>query len=80
MPSILNTIDLRLFATLACRSPNNAAHYPITPDMPVETLLHQLQIPLAEAKLIFIDGIKGDLQTRLRGGERVGIFPPVGGG
>ncbi|MBI5064013.1 MAG: MoaD/ThiS family protein [Desulfatitalea sp.] len=80
MPSNPTTIDLRLFATLACRTPDDAAHYPVVPGTPVETLLHQLQIPLAEAKLIFINGIKGDLQTRLHGGERVGIFPPVGGG
>ena len=80
MPSIPTTIDLRLFATLASKIPKNAAHYPIDPGMPVEALLVQLKIPLSEAKLIFINGIKRDLQTLLQGGERVGIFPPVGGG
>ena len=80
MPSIPTTIDLRLFATLANKIPQNAAHYPIDPGMPVEALLAQLKIPLSEAKLIFINGIKRDLQTLLQGGERVGIFPPVGGG
>jgi molybdopterin converting factor small subunit len=80
MPSIPTTIDLRLFATLAGKIPQNAAHYPIDPGMPVEALLVRLQIPLSEAKLIFINGIKRDLQTPLQGGERVGIFPPVGGG
>ena len=68
------------FATLAGKIPLNAAHYPIDPGMPVEALLVRLQIPLSEAKLIFINGIKRDLQTPLQGGERVGIFPPVGGG
>jgi molybdopterin converting factor small subunit len=80
MPSRPTTIDLRLFATLAGRTPDNAARYPITPGMPVQALLAQLHVPLSEAKLIFINGIKGDLQTPLHGGERVGIFPPVGGG
>ncbi len=80
MPSPPTTIDLRLFATLADRSPENADRYPIAPGTPIEALLSQLRIPLAEAKLIFINGIKADLHTRLIGGERVGIFPPVGGG
>jgi molybdopterin converting factor small subunit len=80
MPSPPTTIDLRLFATLASLTPDNAARYPIAPGMPVEVLLGQLQIPLRDAKLIFINGIKGDLKTPLHGGERVGIFPPVGGG
>lgn len=80
MPNRPTTIDLRLFASLSSHAPGDAAHHPITPGMPVEALLAQLQIPLSEAKLIFVNGIKGDPQTRLHGGERVGIFPPVGGG
>ena len=80
MPSRQTTIDLRLFASLSLRAPENAAHYPITPGMSVEALLAQLQISSSEAKLIFINGVKRDLQTPLKGGERVGLFPPVGGG
>lgn len=80
MPSTQTTIDLRLFATLARWAPENATHYPIAPGILVEALLSQLKIPFTEAKLIFINGIKGDLHSRLNGGERVGIFPPVGGG
>jgi molybdopterin converting factor small subunit len=80
MISIPTTIDLRLFASLAVKIPQNAAHYPIEPGMPVEALLVHLQIPPSEAKLIFVNGIKVDLQTPLKGGERVGIFPAVGGG
>jgi molybdopterin converting factor small subunit len=33
-----------------------------------------------QAKLIFINGKKENLESRLYGGERVAIFPPVGGG
>ena len=42
--------------------------------------MKQLGVPEADIKLIFIDGVKGDLTSSLHGGERVGIFPPVGGG
>jgi molybdopterin converting factor small subunit len=43
-------------------------------------LLQQLDLPENKAKLIFIDGVKAELATVLEGGERIGIFPPVGGG
>ncbi|MCU0237783.1 MAG: hypothetical protein MUC72_12010 [Acidobacteria bacterium] len=39
-----------------------------------------MNLPEEKAKLIFIDGTKADLLSRLNGGERVGVFPPVGGG
>ena len=74
------TIDLKLFATLAAHSPHETSRYPITSGMTVAHLIQLLQIPPVSAKLIFVNGIRVDLETRLNGGERVGIFPPVGGG
>lgn len=74
------TIDLRLFATLAQHMPANAAHYPIEAGISVGRLISQLPFPDAEAKLIFVNGVKRGGDTQLHGGERVGIFPPVGGG
>ena len=75
-----STIDLKLFATLAAQAPANAAQYPIVSGMSVAQLIESLKIPPAAAKLIFVNGIRVDLGTQLKGGERVGIFPPVGGG
>ncbi|RJQ65981.1 MAG: MoaD/ThiS family protein [Desulfobacteraceae bacterium] len=74
------TIDVRLFANLAAHMPPDASHYSIAHGMTVAALLQRLKVPAAEAKLIFINGVKGHLHSRLQGGERVGIFPPVGGG
>ncbi|MCG6908721.1 MAG: MoaD/ThiS family protein [Deltaproteobacteria bacterium] len=74
------TIDLRFFASLRKFSPPSADTYPITPGATVRDLLRQLGVPLEKAKLIFVNGLKKDLDARLEGGERVGIFPPVGGG
>lgn len=74
------TIELRLFATLAEHSPADADHYPIESGTTVTRLLERLGVPATDVKLIFIDGVKSNLHTSLRGGERVGLFPPVGGG
>jgi molybdopterin converting factor small subunit len=75
------TIRIKLFATLKKFLPKNSGEaVQIRSGMTVRGLLAQLGIPESEAKLIFINGKKGNLTTTLQGGERVGIFPPVGGG
>jgi molybdopterin converting factor small subunit len=74
------TIDLRLFASLAARMPPDAARFSIPPGITVRQLIGQLGIASTDAKLIFVNGVRKDLETPLTGGERVGIFPPVGGG
>ena len=49
-------------------------------------LLRQASIPEAEAqprteaKIIFVNGIGVEKDALLHDGDRVGIFPPVGGG
>jgi molybdopterin converting factor small subunit len=60
--------------------PASAENYAIEAGTSIRTLLQQIDIPEDKAKLIFIDGLKVELTTVLKGGERIGIFPPVGGG
>jgi len=72
-------ITIKLFATLNKYTPV-AETYPVKPGTTISDLLQQLGVPVDEVKLIFINGKKGDLTSTLQGGERVGIFPPVGGG
>ena len=73
-------ITLKLFATLSRFTPASPDKYPIEPGATVRDLLKQLDVAEDDIKLIFIDGKKGGLTSSLHGGERVGIFPPVGGG
>ena len=75
-----STIQLKLFANLQAFTSPATGHYTIESGITVGDLLAQLGIPQNKVKLIFIDGVKSDPTTILRGGERVGIFPPVGGG
>ena len=73
-------INIKLFATLQQFMPESADNYTIEVGTTIQRLLDQLDIPQEKAKLVFINGVKADLSTALNGGERVGIFPPVGGG
>lgn len=73
-------IRLELLATLKRYQPDSSDRYPIKPGIGVHELLAQLKIPEYEVNLVFIDGMKGNLDSILKGGERVGLFPPLGGG
>jgi molybdopterin converting factor small subunit len=73
-------IQLKLFATLQEFTPPSADNFIIDQGTSIRALLDQIDVPREKAKLIFINGVKAELTSVLEGGERVGIFPPVGGG
>ncbi len=73
-------INLKLFATLASKTPNNAESFPLQAGTTVAQVLAKLNIAPEKAKLIFVNGLKQSYDYRLQDGDRLGIFPPVGGG
>ncbi|MBW1748063.1 MAG: MoaD/ThiS family protein [Deltaproteobacteria bacterium] len=74
-------VTLKLFATLSRFTPDSRDRYPIAPGTTVKHLLEKLGVPEDDVRLIFINGIKGHLvASTLTDGDRLGIFPPVGGG
>jgi sulfur-carrier protein len=77
-------IELHLFATLAKYLPEDAtsktAMIAMAPGETVQDLITGLGIPENTVKLIFINGVHGKKNTVLKDGDRVGLFPPVGGG
>jgi molybdopterin converting factor small subunit len=73
-------IQLKLFASLRQFSPPNPDQVDIQEGETVGDVLRRLNIPVDEVRLVFLDGVKGDTTSVLGGGERVGVFPPVGGG
>lgn len=73
-------IALKLYATLGKYAPPDADRYPVTPGTTIGQLVRELEIPDGSVKLVFVDGRRAELDTPLQGGERVGLFPPVGGG
>ena len=73
-------ISVKLYATLSNYTPASADKYPVEPRTTIRALMAQLGVPEDEVKLIFFNGVKGDPASSLKSGDRVGIFPPVGGG
>lgn len=74
------SVEIRFYAGLKALEPTGAGGYPIEPGIPVGRLLESLEVPIEKVKLVFVDGRRADLDRPLTGGERLAVFPPVGGG
>jgi len=71
---------LKCYATLSALQPENAGHFPLEPDETVERLIARLGIPGEEVAVVFVNGRTAPRETVLADGDRVGLFPVVGGG
>ena len=76
----VTTIQVKLFASLTPFTPRESDQVPISSETTVKMLLEHLDVPLEKAHLIFVNGVRKTLDTRLNSGDRVGVFPPVAGG
>ncbi|MBF0481000.1 MAG: MoaD/ThiS family protein [Desulfovibrionaceae bacterium] len=73
-------VTLKCFATLGRFQPENAADFPLKPPETVERLIARLGIPEEEVAVVFVNGVHAPRETLLADGDRVGLFPAVGGG
>ena len=77
-------ISVNLFATLVQFKPEGAGREPFEMECPegttIQNVLEMLNIPSFKARIIFVNNVHAAENTRLNNGDRVGIFPPVGGG
>lgn len=77
-------IEVNLFASLARLKPDDAVGTSWWVDCDegttVSKLLAHMGVPEKEVKLIFRNGVMCSHEETLHDGDRVGVFPPVGGG
>jgi molybdopterin converting factor small subunit len=76
----MTPITLKLFADLSRFLPKSSEAFPVEEGTTIRDLIAGLNIPGDQARLIFVNGRKEGLDYVLNPGDRVGIFPPVGGG
>lgn len=74
------TIEIKLYATLQSYTPSNASSYSVESGTSIEKIVEALNIPKDQIKLIFSNGVRCDVGTIVQDGDRIGIFPPIGGG
>ncbi len=77
-------IELRLYASLASHMPKKTSGNPwsleITEGTRIRELLERLKIPTKDVKAVFLNGVHARGDEILNEGDRVGVFPPIGGG
>ncbi len=75
-------IDVRMFATLPMRSATGRKEFQLEPraGLTVRDVIEGEGLAKGEVHIIMINGQHGTLDSELSDGDRVGLFPPVGGG
>jgi len=76
-------VEVRLYATLRRYAPASpAGGFPaqVHENDTVAELLNRINIDSAEVHIIMINGVISGLHSTLYDGDRLGLFPAVGGG
>jgi molybdopterin synthase sulfur carrier subunit len=77
-------VTVKLFATLVRFKDGSRVGRPFDMELPedsvVQDLIDALRIPVEETHIVFINNIIEEKQSKLKDGDVVGMFPPVGGG
>jgi sulfur-carrier protein len=77
-------VTVKLFATLHRHSAVERAGMPFEIELPedatLRNLIDQLKIPPEETRVTFVNGIIQEPDCKLKDGDVVGMFPPIGGG
>jgi molybdopterin synthase sulfur carrier subunit len=77
-------VTVKLFATLVRFKDGTRAGKPFDVELAegavAKDLIDHLKIPPEETHIIFINNIIEEPHSRLKDGDVVGMFPPVGGG
>jgi Sulfur transfer protein involved in thiamine biosynthesis len=72
-----------LYATLRAYLPDypdGIAIINVPSGISVGKLLAELNIPCEEVKIVLVNGRHEELACRLQDNDRIGLFPPIGGG
>ena len=76
-------IEVRLYATLRRYVPSavrGVFSLEVIQECSVSELLQTIAVDLEEVHIIMINGVASTLESILHDGDRLGVFPAVGGG
>jgi molybdopterin converting factor small subunit len=75
-------IDVRLFATLPLRSATGRKEFQIEArqGLTVGEIVAAEGLDEREVHIVMLNGVHGTLASLVADGDRLGLFPPIGGG
>ena len=75
------TIRVNLYASLRRYGGGKpSVEVEVAPGTTVGQVLAELGIPAGETRILFVDHRAATIEKPLSGGEKIGVFPVVGGG
>jgi molybdopterin synthase sulfur carrier subunit len=60
--------------------PAKGMSFSVDGEITVKELCERINIPCDRIKIVMVNGKSKPMDHVLKGGERVGLFPPIGGG
>ena len=77
-------VTVKLYATLGRygrgKQPRSPLEMKLSEEATLQDLFNQLKIPLEEIRITFVNGVIQEAGWKLKDGDEVGMFPPIGGG
>lgn len=73
-------VTVKCFATLNRFQPAESEAYPFAQGETVADLISRLGIAQKDVAVLFVNGVHAQPEQTLAHGDRVGLFPAVGGG
>jgi len=77
-------VDVFLYAGLRSKAPRRRHGEPVRLELShgsaCRDVLTALDVPPKMATIIMVNGVRRELDWELQEGDRVGLFPPIGGG
>ena len=74
-------VEVRLYAGLRAHVKGaTSVSVQIDPGETIAQVLEKLTVPLNQTRIIFVNHRSANLDQELVGGEKLGIFPAIGGG
>jgi molybdopterin converting factor small subunit len=74
-------VKVNLYASFrACTGGAPSVEVPIDPGQTVGEVLRRLGVPPGQVRILFVNNRAATLSQPLEDGDRVGVFPAIGGG
>jgi molybdopterin converting factor small subunit len=73
-------IQVKCFATLAKFQPEDSEAFDVPDGAAVDDVVEALGVPRDELNIAFVNSARVSLDHELQDGDRLGLFPLVGGG
>ena len=78
--AILIKLSTSLRGYVAGYDPHTGLEVDMPPGLTAGEVLARIGVPPEKVKIVMVNGLSTNLDQKVKDGDRIGVFPPVGGG